>query len=215
MKLIEEMLGDVQRFNTEVVGVPIPDELQFLSEARGHDKAVHLQEELDEFRESINWENQADALVDLIYVALGALVEMGVTPGSVFNEVHDANMKKVGGIKPERADSQFDAIKPDGWTSPDLKAAAIPLSILRALSPVLMDITALRIERGKTYNAGSVQLEDYFPLGDASYYQMVHLKLLRAKSIMEGCAGDMSDSILDMLNYAVFWAEFKRDGGGV
>lgn len=211
MKLIDEMLCDVRRFNKDIINSHIPEELQSLSVERSRDKVTHLQEELEEFESAEHWADEADALVDLIYVALGALVEMGISPGSVFNAVHQANMAKVSGIKPERPDAQYDAIKPEGWVPPDIKAAAIPVSTLSALSPVLIDITELRAQRAKQYNQGSVEIEDYFPFGQESYYQMCHVKLLRAKSAIES-GGDAKDSILDLINYAVFWAEAMREG---
>jgi predicted HAD superfamily Cof-like phosphohydrolase len=37
---------------------------------------------------------QVDALVDILYVTFGALVEMGVNAEVIFNEVHRSNMSK-------------------------------------------------------------------------------------------------------------------------
>ena len=54
-----------------------------------------MREEVDEFVESTNVVDQADAMIDLIYFALGTLVEMGVRPAPLFDIVHNANMQKL------------------------------------------------------------------------------------------------------------------------
>lgn len=56
-----------------------------------------------------------DGLCDLIYVALGTAVTFGVDLEPHWREVHEANMRKVGGEK--RDDGK--QLKPDGWTPPD------------------------------------------------------------------------------------------------
>jgi predicted HAD superfamily Cof-like phosphohydrolase len=56
-----------------------------------------------------------DALCDLMYVTLGAGVEMGVDLAPFWREVQAANMRKVGGEM--RADGK--RLKPPGWTPPD------------------------------------------------------------------------------------------------
>ena len=212
MGLLDEMLRDVQRFNEEICHLDISDGPVTLQPDRLKERSRHLGEEMDELIAAKNWEDQADALVDLIYVALGALVEIGVTPGTVFNEVHRANMEKVPGRNAKRPDNEYDAVKPEGWRPPDLMhaSAAIPPDVLRMLSPVLLEVTLLRVKRGGEYNRGGIVIPDYFPLGEVSYYQMCHVKLLRCKSLMGG--GDISDSLLDLINYATYWAEAHKRG---
>lgn len=56
-----------------------------------------------------------DGLCDLIYVALGCAVEMGVDLQPHFDEAHRANTAKAGGEI--RADGK--RLKPPGWTPPD------------------------------------------------------------------------------------------------
>jgi len=58
----------------------------------------------------------ADALADIAYVIEGANLEFGIDSGPVLDEVHRANMAKVGG--PVRGDGK--QLKPDGWTPPDI-----------------------------------------------------------------------------------------------
>lgn len=62
----------------------------------------------------------AHEAIDLIYVALGALVEAGISPeeaAAVWAEVHRANMDKA--ISP----GEWKAAKPEGWRPPDIRAA--------------------------------------------------------------------------------------------
>jgi predicted HAD superfamily Cof-like phosphohydrolase len=215
MKLIEEMLGDVQRFNEEIVGLQTPGEPWPMSSDVFVRRTTHLKEELEELRNASDWEGQADALVDLIYVALGGLVEMGVTPGFVFDLVHDANMRKRRGTNQGRPDSGGDdAIKPEGWNPPDL-SAALPLSVLRYLSHVLIECAELRRTRDD-YNQTEEGLQGYFPFGHMSYSQMVHVKATRLKSLMnaEVTPGEavefdakLRDTLLDVINYSTYWVE--------
>lgn len=61
-----------------------------------------------------------DAIIDLIYFAYGRLYEIGVTPEEfdcMWNAVQKANMSKVKGNKGRGSDD--DAIKPEGWQSPE------------------------------------------------------------------------------------------------
>ena len=115
----------VEHFNRTVVGVPARpvgalqvDERLWLRSA--------LSEEVEEFcmasREG-NLIGQVDALVDLIYFAAGGLTRMGVSAEqseAIFSAVHNQNMKKNGGAKPERKiQHELDAVKPVGWTGPE------------------------------------------------------------------------------------------------
>lgn len=93
---------------------PIP-----LAEYNGHLRCSLIDEEASEFRTS--WERRdrvamIDALSDLIYVTLGAAVEMGVDIEPFLEEVHRSNMTKVGG----RVREDGKQLKPDGWRAPDI-----------------------------------------------------------------------------------------------
>lgn len=63
--------------------------------------------------------DQVDALCDLIYFAMGTLVEMGVPPGIPFYEVHKSNMEKVGHQGRASFDETGRLKKPDGWQGPE------------------------------------------------------------------------------------------------
>lgn len=63
---------------------------------------------------------QADALVDLIYVAHGTAVMLGLPMDRLWNDVHEANMRKVRGMT--KRGHQVDLAKPEGWVGPRTKA---------------------------------------------------------------------------------------------
>lgn len=86
-----------------------------------------MQEELDEFREA--WADgdlakQADALVDLVYVAMGTAHLMGLPWQALWDEVQRANMSKeraaADGSNSVRK-SSFDVVKPAGWMPLDIE----------------------------------------------------------------------------------------------
>lgn len=62
-----------------------------------------------------------DALVDLVYVALGTADLHGFDFETAWNRVHGANMMKVRAEKAgdSKRGTSFDVIKPPGWTAPD------------------------------------------------------------------------------------------------
>jgi predicted HAD superfamily Cof-like phosphohydrolase len=128
-----------QKFGLEYTGKPRILEPELFSFRR-----KFIQEEVDEYereqtgliealtsddgqpdhrRIALGLHEQLDALVDMVYVALGtAYLQFGV---SVFHEawrrVQEANMKKVRAEKADESKrgSAFDVVKPEGWTPPD------------------------------------------------------------------------------------------------
>ena len=86
-----------------------------------------LNEELDEFR--LAWTaadrvKMFDALIDLVYVAHGTALMMGIKPDQWtrgFIAVHKANMAKVraASLDDSKRKSLLDVIKPEGWVPPE------------------------------------------------------------------------------------------------
>ncbi|QXN72353.1 MazG-like nucleotide pyrophosphohydrolase [Rhodobacter phage RcSimone-Hastad] len=117
-----KMVADAARFNHEIVGYPIPAQPELMSDDRAGFRADFMQEELDEFRKAQkegDLDGAVDAIIDLMYVAAGAMNEMGVAIQPCWDEVHNANMRKKRGAMSKRPGSKgFDAIKPEGWTAP-------------------------------------------------------------------------------------------------
>lgn len=97
-----------------------------LVQASGHgvfDTSFHVESGIRKFdvertRASIEGDHleQIDALVDILYVVYGMAIEMGVDLEPFFDEVHAANMRKVGGP----TDANGKRGKPTGWVPPDI-----------------------------------------------------------------------------------------------
>lgn len=115
--MLEKMGLDVMRFQDDVLGMPRPESPTRLRPSRRCYLRAHLNEELNELDEARTVEDQADALLDMTYIVLGRLLEMGV-PIAAWDEVQRANMERKGVGRTGR--SEYDAVKPDGWTAPDL-----------------------------------------------------------------------------------------------
>ena len=84
----------------------------------------HLREEVEEFTEAHcdgDLEAAADALADLVYVAIGTAVCMGIPWDRVWDEVQRANMEKVRArtAGDSKRGNALDVVKPAGWRKPD------------------------------------------------------------------------------------------------
>ena len=116
-------IHDVLAFNRQF-NVPMANEPSLLCEELKEYRIKFLAEEFLEFKSACEQENladAADALVDLIYVAYGTALMMGLPWQAMWALVHRKNMQKVLTIRPEdsKRGSQYDVIKPEGWTPPD------------------------------------------------------------------------------------------------
>lgn len=100
-------------------GVPHEDSPNRLPEKRRQFRATLLLEEIREFQEAETLEDQADAMIDTIYLALGTLVEMGVRPEKLFDIVHEANMGKLWEDGKPRYREDGKVIKPPTWQNPE------------------------------------------------------------------------------------------------
>ena len=75
--------------------------------------------ELCKAREDHNAEEFVDALVDLMVVTAGTMIQLGIDPVKAWDEVHRANMSKIRGPNPSRPDrGDNDLYKPEGWVGP-------------------------------------------------------------------------------------------------
>lgn len=99
-------------------GHPVAQRPALLRPPRADGRVAWMREEIDEFVVATDVVDQADAMIDLIYFALGTLVEMGVRPGPLFDIVHGANMAKLwpDGVPRVREDGK--TIKPPAWRDP-------------------------------------------------------------------------------------------------
>jgi predicted HAD superfamily Cof-like phosphohydrolase len=125
-------LGDVRAFQRKY-GIPVVDAPQPLTKELSDFRVGFMQEELDEYKAAVadgDLTKQADALVDLVYVALGTALSQGFPWQVIWNLVHEANMRKVRVESPDQGRNQFDVVKPEGWESPN---PGITRTLLRAI----------------------------------------------------------------------------------
>lgn len=128
-----DMLLDIAAFHTKFeipraaqpTLLPIEDmgfRISFLFE--------EMQEMVDAFEQD-DLEGQFDALIDLVYVALGTAWMLGLPFGEGWSRVHAANMKKERAVDEydERSKRmhKLDVVKPKGWVSPDLSDLVTPI----------------------------------------------------------------------------------------
>lgn len=90
-------------------------------------RSKFMEEELDEFyegRAEHDHAKMADALIDLVYVAMGTAHLLGYPWEQLWAEVQAANMQKQrarnDGSDSKRG-SSLDVIKPAGWTPPNIE----------------------------------------------------------------------------------------------
>lgn len=132
--VLVDLLEDIADFHKKFELHPVSDKpslleipdmayrIQFLFE--------EMQELVDAF-EAEDLEQQFDALIDLVYVAIGTAYLMGLPFGEGWSRVHAANMKKVRAKSKDdsKRNHEWDVIKPEGWESPYLKDLVTPIII--------------------------------------------------------------------------------------
>lgn len=111
---------EVKKFH-EAFGQPVSDLPALLEPFFVKRRTEWIEEELREFNEATNIVDQADAMIDVIYFALGTLVEMGVKPDGLFSIVQEANMSKLWEDGKARYRPDGKIIKPVGWQAPEPK----------------------------------------------------------------------------------------------
>ncbi len=120
-----DLFNRVSEFNSKF-GIPVTASPDFqLPYALQRLKIVHMKEELDEYQEAVETGDMVkafDALIDLVYVALGAAYSHRFPFNQGFARVHDKNMLKERALKASdsKRGSKFDVVKPAGWTPPVL-----------------------------------------------------------------------------------------------
>lgn len=205
------LFADVADFQRQVLGNTRPAVAIGLDKTPGYETTKKgLREELAELEAAIaggNVGDQADALIDLVYFAIGGLFQMGVPAAACWNAVHAKNMTKVVGMT--HRGTTNDATKPEGWTPPDL-------DVLVNIPALFLEAAKLLKSKSEDYNT-DIKREDYFPFGDASYLHMLHTKMLRLRSLYaRQCQGHepnhegLHDTLIDLANYASFYADFLR-----
>lgn len=121
-----DLLSDIREFH-EKFGLAYRGSPRFLPTELAEFREQFMMEELEEYSDSLVLANQLDALVDLVYVAIGTAYLQGFDFNEAWRRVHEANMKKVRVDRAENSKrgSTFDVVKPEGWTAPDLSDLVI------------------------------------------------------------------------------------------
>jgi predicted HAD superfamily Cof-like phosphohydrolase len=115
---IDRAWEDVRAFHL-AFGQPAPEAPELLHADLVHRRANWIEEETDELREAATVTEQADAFIDIIYFALGGLVNLGVRPERLWDIVQNANMAKLWPDgRPHHRAGDGKVIKPDGWQDP-------------------------------------------------------------------------------------------------
>jgi len=117
----EDVVAFHQRFRVPMSPVPA-----WLDLAATRYRVDFMTEELEEFGSAYregDLRKAADALADLVYVALGTAAMMGLPWQRVWDEVQRANMAKArstgSGDAQSARRSALDVVKPAGWAPPD------------------------------------------------------------------------------------------------
>lgn len=123
------MVTDVTDFY-EKFGIPIKELPQLLDRETLRFRTARLVEELVEFADAHgagDLAGAADALVDLIYIAIGTGLGMGLPWPEIWDAVHEANMKKelAKDASESRHRFKLDIVKPAGWKAPDLRTILV------------------------------------------------------------------------------------------
>lgn len=115
---LDEAFMDVREFH-QAFEHPCPGEPTIQPLDRACSRGEWINEEVEELCDAETLEDQVDAYIDILYFALGGLVECGVLPDKIFAAVHAANMAKMHidengkTFVKRREDGKI--VKPDGW----------------------------------------------------------------------------------------------------
>lgn len=118
--LFEDIIAFHKKFGLEYNGEP-----RVLDDELADYRAAFMREEWQEYidgRVVDDLEEMLDALVDLVYVALGTAYLHGFDFNQAWERVHAANMAKVRATAAEQSKrgTAYDVVKPEGWVPPDL-----------------------------------------------------------------------------------------------
>jgi predicted HAD superfamily Cof-like phosphohydrolase len=127
--MANSIFDDVGSFRRKM-GLPISNNPHLLEPEESSYFTRFILEELSEYMRAVeegSIVDAADAIVDMVYVALGCAHAMGLPFNDLFAVVHDANMRKVPASDAQRSvrGSTYDVVKPVGWCPPEGEMLAI------------------------------------------------------------------------------------------
>jgi predicted HAD superfamily Cof-like phosphohydrolase len=117
----------------QAFGHPVAKSPEMLGIDRVKCRSDWMNEEVEEFQAARTLEDQADAMIDLLYFALGTLVELGVDAETLFHIVHKANMGKLWPDGKAHFHPDGKVLKPPTWRDP---GDALRAEIARQLAAV-------------------------------------------------------------------------------
>lgn len=150
---------DVAAFHAKFM-VPVSPKPAFLDSEALQFRVKFMKEELTEFEDTHftrDIDGAADALADLVYVAMGTAHMMGIPWQRVWDSIQTANMAKRM-AKPDGSDSKrgspLDVVKPEGWKAPDHTFALADAGFNYSVSPLdpinLFNATEVNRQLGET-----------------------------------------------------------------
>lgn len=104
---------------------PVGEQPKKMDLERAKQRSKWMREEVQEFIDASDVYEQARELADVIYFALGTLVEMGVEPSQVFAAVHQANMDKIWEDGTVKFHEDGKVKKPSQWQGPENQIAKV------------------------------------------------------------------------------------------
>lgn len=121
---MKSLLKDLTDFHL-ACDVPVLDKPQFPAQDRIDLRKRLLDEEVKEYHDAVEARDLvevADALGDIIYIAVGSALEFGIPLDKVWDAIQRSNMNKADpatGKVNRRADGKI--LKPEGWTPPEIE----------------------------------------------------------------------------------------------
>jgi predicted HAD superfamily Cof-like phosphohydrolase len=100
-------------------GHPVADKPQMIDPERQKDRHNWLIEEANELLAAKTVVDVADAIGDVIYIALGTAIEHGIDIEPIFNIIQGANMAKLGPDGKPIYKEDGKVAKPEGWQPPE------------------------------------------------------------------------------------------------
>jgi len=193
---MNKLLKDVSEFH-EKFGLQQHHRARFLSKEEHSFALKALREEFDEWVDACaagDLEGQLDALIDLIYFALGRAHIQGLPFDEAWNRVQTANMSKVRANKASdsKRGSKLDVVKPEGWEAPEFSDLLSHNSFDHS-NPKFIIVEGCDA-LGKTTLAK--RLAKHY---DAAYWHMTSTKNLSPKQTMRDYSLNALDNVAENL----------------
>lgn len=115
---LNKLYEDVKTFHLAFEH-PAPDKPQLQPLDRADKRGGWINDEVQELRDARTPVDQADAYIDIIYFAVGGLVELGIEPGPLWDIVQNANMAKIWPDGKPHFHPDGKVMKPEGWEAPE------------------------------------------------------------------------------------------------